>query len=202
MAHERISDEIREQAALYALDLLEPHEARDFELHLSAGCPVCASELRTFRQTTALLPLGLPLSKPPSRVREKLLARVQGTPESEARRSAEIVAAVGLHIVRSGQGSWEPTGVPGVSFKPLYIEPSQESVTMLVRMEPGSTYPRHRHAAIEHCFVLEGDLRIGELVFRAGDYQCNASETIHEVSSTEQGNLLLIVASPHNELLA
>jgi anti-sigma factor ChrR (cupin superfamily) len=72
---------------------------------------------------------------------------------------------------------------------------------MLVRMPAGASYPRHRHAGAEQCYVLEGDLRFGGRVFRAGDYQCADADSIHDVQYTEAGCLLLIVSSLHDEIV-
>ena len=192
MRHERLTDEIREQAILHALGILEPKQARAFQEHLQEGCAVCESELRAFEETASQLPMALRETRPRPAVREKLLARIKPKPDLPAF----------LHVVRSAEGAWEPTGVEGVSLKQLYVDPAREEITMLVRMAPGASYPAHRHAGIEHCLVLEGDLRAGDLVLRAGDYQCNAAESLHQVTSTEQGCLLLVIASQHNELLA
>ena len=192
MRHERVTDEIREQAALHALGMLEPEQASAFQTHLEEGCEVCESELQAFSETASQLPLALRETAPDPAVRERLLARTR--PQRNL--------PPGPHVVRSEEGAWESAGFEGVSIKQLYVDPAREEVTVLVRMAPGATYPAHRHAGIEHCLMLEGDLRAGDLVLRAGDYQCAASESLHQVTSTEQGYLLLVIASQHNELLA
>jgi anti-sigma factor ChrR (cupin superfamily) len=95
---------------------------------------------------------------------------------------------------------WEQV-IPGVRAKRLYVDPQHDTVTMLIRMDPGASYLPHRHAGPEQCFVLEGDLRDGELVVRAGDFQCAAEGTVHGSQQTESGCLLLIVSSLRDELL-
>ena len=191
MRHERVTDEIRERAALHAIGMLEPEQGHAFEEHLGEGCAVCESELRAFRETASLVPAALPLQRPHPRVREKLL-HLTGTG----------AIPKGLQVVRDGQGQWQETGFSGVKVKQLYADAAQDTMTMLVRMEPGATYAAHRHAAPEQCFVLEGDLHFGDLVFRAGDYQCASAQSTHSVSHTVGGCLLLIGASQHDELLA
>jgi quercetin dioxygenase-like cupin family protein len=72
---------------------------------------------------------------------------------------------------------------------------------MLVRMEPGSSYPGHVHGGPEECYVISGDLRVGDsLHMRAGDYQRVAAGMTHPVQSTDEGCLLLITSSLHDEL--
>jgi putative transcriptional regulator len=204
LRHKRVTDSIREQAALYGLGLLPPAEAREFEEHVRSGCAVCESELRGFEETTALLPLALPERAPHSRVREKLLARIRPQPERPGPQVWKAWSPVfsDLHVVRAGQGAWQSVGVEGVSVKRLYVDPTGDNVTMLVRMEPGSIYPAHRHGGPEQCFVLEGDLSVGDVVLHAGDYQCASLHSSHDVTRTERGCLLLIVSSQHDELLA
>ena len=176
---------------LYTPSACSSHEKR-------AGCAICESEQRSFERTAALLPLGLPPRKPHPRVREQLLARIR----TDSKERPRVGLPAGLHVVRANQGTWERTGADDVSFKQLFYDQTQETMTMLVRIKPGTNYSRHRHAGIEHCLVLEGDLRIGDLVFQAGDYQANDAKSNHGVSSTEHGCLLLLVASTHDQLLA
>jgi len=68
-------------------------------------------------------------------------------------------------------------------------------------MEPGSHYPPHHHAGPEQCYVLEGELRIGDLVLRAGDYSCAAADTLHAAPASPAGCLLLIIASQHDAVV-
>jgi anti-sigma factor ChrR (cupin superfamily) len=206
MAHEHPTDELLEEVALYALDLLEPELASAFERHVREGCAVCKSELETFRGAAGLVGLTAPTCKPPERLRERVMAYTR--PAGAAAPGASQVwknwmpeGGLDLHVVRAGEGDWQ-TVREGVHAKRLYVDTERDSVTMLVRMEPGSRYVSHRHAGPEQCFVLEGDLREGSHVFRAGDFQCAAPGTVHNPQWTEEGCLLLIVSSLRDELLA
>ena len=105
-------------------------------------------------------------------------------------------------VVRKDGGAWSEAK-PGVLVKQLAVDPAQHSVTMLVRMDPGSSWPPHRHGGTEQCFVLEGELHVGEeTVLHAGDFQSMDSATVHPVQWTATGCLLLIVSSQHDQLLA
>jgi anti-sigma factor ChrR (cupin superfamily) len=68
-------------------------------------------------------------------------------------------------------------------------------------MDAGSSYPRHVHNGAEECLVLEGDIRMGDAVLHAGDYQYAPPDTLHGVQSTEKGCLLLITSSLSDELV-
>ena len=106
------------------------------------------------------------------------------------------IAAAGL-----GNDGFERTGIEGIEAKTLFVDAARRRVSMMVRMAPGTSYPAHRHAAVEECFVVAGDIRVGERVLRAGDYQVAAEDSIHGVQSTEQGCVLFIVSSQDDELV-
>ena len=61
-------------------------------------------------------------------------------------------------------------------------------------MEAGATNPAHLHAETEECFVVEGDLRDGDLHMHAGDNIRSEAGTSHAVS-TDEGCLLFVTAS-------
>lgn len=98
--------------------------------------------------------------------------------------------------LRSG---WRATEVVGVSERILHEDPSAGRKTALYRMEPGSAYPPHRHAGVEECWILEGDLAVSDRVLRAGAYQRSAKGSVHTVQSTEGGCLLLVNCSTADE---
>lgn len=186
-------DEIRELAASYSLGALDPDEARAFEERLRADSGLASEEVRAFQETAARLALALPPVRPSPAVREKLLARIQ---------PASSEPMPGIHVLRASEEGWRQTAFPGVSYKQLYVDKATDMATSLLRIGPGATYPGHRHAEVEQCLVLEGDLRIGELVLHAGDYERAQAATTHPLIESRQGCLLLIIASRHDELLA
>jgi anti-sigma factor ChrR (cupin superfamily) len=96
---------------------------------------------------------------------------------------------------KASEASWERTAIEGVAIRTLFVDRENNQFTALVRMQPGSSYPRHVHAGPEQCLVIEGDLRVGEEVLHAGDYQRAPTGSRHGVQSTEHGCLLLITSS-------
>jgi quercetin dioxygenase-like cupin family protein len=64
---------------------------------------------------------------------------------------------------------WIPLG-PGESFKPLRFLPDDRGRILLLRLEPGSTVPLHRHLGDVHVFNLAGSRRLdtGEVVGPGG----------------------------------
>jgi anti-sigma factor ChrR (cupin superfamily) len=192
---------------------MPPDEARAFEEHLRQGCVVCRTEVEAFAATTAHLG-HLADTAPPS---PSLRARVMGSIASEDPRCSdpsprslqvwklwenEGTEADSIVRRRTEEG-WQRTTAEGVAVRRLFVDAARQMVTMLVRMDPGSSYPPHRHADVEECFVLQGDLHVGdELVMHAGDYQRVGRDSVHDVQSTEGGCLLFIVSSLHDEILA
>lgn len=209
------SEEVaRQTAALYALGTLGAEELDVFDAHLGEGCASCAEEVRDSLEALAEVARGsareAPSAELRARMRERLISRIATPALSHPqpwKAWAEQTAptAPGLRIVRCGEEGFEPTGLPGVAAKPLLVDAKSRYVTMLVRMEPGASYPSHRHAGQEQCYVLEGDLHLGERpgdeTLAAGDYQCALAESRHGVQWTRNGCLLLIVSSQDDELV-
>jgi len=209
-------EESLELAALHTAGALPPEEARAFEEH-ALSCASCAAELAALRETAARLAMAAAKDapEPAAGLKERVLDRIaaQGSAAPERTTASDPDTQVwkrwsgepgegseGFHILRAGEGPWEPTARPGVHVKPLSVDPARRYVTMLVRMDPGSSYPGHLHAGVEECFVLEGELRVGEEVLRRGDYQRAEEGSEHGVQWTEKGCLLLIVSSQDDEL--
>ena len=72
----------------------------------------------------------------------------------------------------------------------------------LVHVAGGMDAGLDLHADIEHCYVLEGDLHFADgVVMHAGDYAAARQDSDHPVSFTENGCLLLIIASEQNATL-
>jgi anti-sigma factor ChrR (cupin superfamily) len=100
-----------------------------------------------------------------------------------------------LIIVRAAEGTWLPGPAAGVTVKPLFRDPARQTESYLVRAEPGSRLPRHRHVGPDEAFFLEGDGRMGTLVLEAGDFYRAEAGTVHDVSWTARGCLCITLAS-------
>ena len=161
-----------------------------------------AQELRSVRDTVSRLAFASSKTPRPG-LKHELLSSLRRTPPKNPQvwKSWTADAGSGVHVVRSNEGDWQSV-VQGVHVKRLFADPVRDSVTMLIRMEPGSEWPAHRHAGDEECLVLEGDVQVGDVTLQAGDYQCARTSSIHDVTRTVNGCLLLIVSSMHDQLLA
>lgn len=74
----------------------------------------------------------------------------------------------GLEALPFGTRQWRPT-FAGVEVMPLWGY--SECTSMLVRFAPGAGVPDHHHAAHEDCLMLEGEMFLGDILLRPGDYQ-------------------------------
>ena len=101
-------------------------------------------------------------------------------------------------LVRGSAIEWQPLaepGVTGVHVKVLrFDEASGRAPTILLKFDPGATYPSHVHPGGEEIFVLEGDIRLGKDHLYAGDYLYTAPNNVHAVRS--DGGCVVLVSVP------
>jgi len=96
-------------------------------------------------------------------------------------------------------GRWKPF-MPGVEIKVLHR--SGDVMSYLLRMGPGTALPNHRHPHDEECVVLEGTLRIGDLVLGPGGFHSVRRDVLDADSTTEEGCVIYLRgASPKAEHL-
>lgn len=116
-------------------------------------------------------------------MKRRLFARVDaalGSPAADER---------GLITIRADAGDWQPF-VPKVSMKVLMRQ--GDTLTYLLRLEPGAVVPPHDHPQTEECVVLSGEARIGDLVIRAGDYHAAPAGRPHGMVTSDEGALLFL----------
>lgn len=93
-------------------------------------------------------------------------------------------------VIRDGEGEWV-NSAPGIVKKVLHFDEETGETTLLLRFEPGSSYPLHVHPGTEEIFVLEGRLKVGGYNLRPGDYHYTPPQGQHAVS-TESGCLVFL----------
>ena len=113
---------------------------------------------------------------------EKILARIDETG----------VHLPGTATQRAADAEWQKHS-EGIVFRVLKVDEARGRQTLLVKMQPGAIYQSHAHDIEEECLVIEGDLRFGDFVLRAGDYHVAAPGTHHPVGTTTAGCLLHVV---------
>ncbi len=104
------------------------------------------------------------------------------------------------HYIRRKQTSaWQPlvengihyTGISVISLK--YDEIKQRSTTILLKFEPGATYPYHNHPGGEELFVLNGEAILENVTLSEGDYLFTPVNFKHSVTSKTGCTMLFVV---------
>lgn len=91
--------------------------------------------------------------------------------------------------VRNEDGKWSEIAA-GVYRKPLISNGTVSAA--LYRMLPGSFYPAHDHVADEECLCLEGEVDLGGMVIRAGEFQFAPQGSAHGIIRSASGCVLYI----------
>lgn len=202
--HTEWDAQLQDRAEAFVAGLLSETSEEAFRQHLAA-CELCRARVADLEAVLEGLALAVPAAEPGPRVWEAITAAA--APSVQTWRSWEVddpsSGPLGLFLRRDDPGDWQPTGVAGVEARQLFCDRDADRVTMLVRMAPGASYPAHVHGGPEECYVLEGDLLVGDaLLMSAGDYQRAETGSTHPVQSTEGGCLLLLHSSLRDELVA
>lgn len=110
------------------------------------------------------------------------------------------------YIVRNNQKEWQPLIEKGIHYHGIsvislcYDETKQRSTTILLKFEPGATYPYHNHPAGEEIFVLSGDVILEGATLLQGDYLYTPPNFKHSVT-TKTGCTMLFVIPEEVEIL-
>ena len=110
------------------------------------------------------------------------------------------------YIVRNNQKEWQPLIEKGIRYEGIsvialrYDEDKQRSTTILLKFEPGATYPYHNHPGGEEIFVLSGEAILESITLSEGDYLYTPVNFKHSVS-TKTGCTMLFVIPEEVEIL-
>ncbi|MFN0241629.1 MAG: cupin domain-containing protein [Planctomycetota bacterium] len=221
-AHDFLDDDQRDQLAELAFGTLAEAPARALHQHI-AQCRACRNEFETVSEVATDLALAAPGSAPApevwDRVRYRILERARTPPELGEtppaapgftdpadvqlwrRWSSTPSPAQPFTNIAASEGDWQTTAIEGIEVRRLFLDAAAKRVTLLARMAPHTAYPAHVHAGPEECFVLSGDLRVGDLHLHAGDFQRAEPGSTHVVQSTDEGCVLLLVSSTEDAFL-
>ncbi len=206
--HDFLDDDLRDHAVRHALGSLSEPEARAYRVHLT-HCDVCRAEAESLAEVTRDLVLLAPSEAPRPELWDRVLKRIKpphAAPDGHSpiqvwkdwapgAPGAPAADDAGLTYVPGDGEPFQSTGAPGVDVRRLFVDHEERRVTLLVRMAAGSSYPAHEHAAHEECYVLHGDLRVGDVHMHAGDFQRAEAGSVHGTQSTDEGCVLMIVSS-------
>jgi anti-sigma factor ChrR (cupin superfamily) len=175
----------------YALGLLPAAEAAAVEAHLP-DCEVCRREMAALRRTVeAFAHWPTNVLRPAPSLAAKLEERIGAGAAQSGRARAEHRPAA--------EPPWTQVA-PGISVKILAQDDVTHIVSMLVRLEPHTYYPPHRHAAVEELHLLDGELWIEDRKLYPGDYNRGEPGTSDQRVYSETGCTCVLITSVRDVL--
>src|SRR5688572_7130597 len=159
---------------LFALQALPARETASVEAQISS-CEDCRQEIETLRPLVrSFVGWSTDVLRPAESLWDRLAKRIASetatgpfVPTSEAPVKPE----------------WEEAA-PGIHVKILATNAENDSVSMLVRLDPGTDYPAHTHAGIEELHLLHGTLKVDDRTLYPGDFiHAEAGSVDHRVWS-------------------
>jgi hypothetical protein len=150
--------------------------------------------------------LGLGAAKSPSNPTHQMVTPAPPPPRPSQPPTSDkplrTVVSPGITIVRPDAAAWQAHPVvPGVTVKLLYRDPRVGVYTALMRLAPGSTLPRRRHASAEELLLVAGIAKVGQHELRAGEYCRAESDTVHDPITTSTGCTFFVCGSENDDIL-
>jgi len=91
--------------------------------------------------------------------------------------------------------------VSGIFVKVLRFDTETgRALTILLKFDPGATYPAHNHPGGEEVFVIEGDISLGAEDLHVGDYLYTPPNGKH-AARTREGCIVLVNVPQEVEIL-
>jgi len=174
-----------EATCAWAAQALEPGEAAAAEAHV-LDCADCQRELESLRPVLeSFVAWPTDVLRPSAALQGRLARRIA---EETGREPMPPPAG------RWSEPDWEQVA-PGIQCKLLAKDDERRRISMLVRLEPGASYPPHTHAGIEELHLLDGELWIDERKLFPGDYNYGEPGASDERVWSETGCTCLLVTS-------
>jgi quercetin dioxygenase-like cupin family protein len=175
---------------LFALKALSPREMASVKAQISS-CKDCRQEIETLRPIVSSF-VGWPTDV--LRPAESLWGRLAKRIASQADTPPFVPSSEPLV-----KPEWEEAA-PGIHVKILARSTEIDSVSMLVRLDPGTDYPAHRHAGTEELHLLHGILKVDDRTLYPGDFiHSEAGSVDHRVWS-ETGCTCFLMTSTEDAL--
>jgi quercetin dioxygenase-like cupin family protein len=195
------SQYLDELAALNSLGALDGEDLGEFKRLAPNVTPEAQKEIASYENVAALIStVGLQLKVPSASLKEKLMKRIHEALAVERANEGPGSVKKGFSFIHSHEGEWMKHPVDGVMVKQLSFDEKKGYATLLMRVVPGTTYPEHNHSGPEECYVLEGTIRVGDNVLKAGDFHHAEPGTHHGEIVSDDGALLLLVVAVEDYL--
>ena len=175
---------------LFALQALPPREITSIEAQVSS-CEDCRQEFQTLRPIVrSFVDWPTDVLRPTESLWGRLTMRIAS--ETATRPFVPPLEA-------PAKPEWEEAA-PGIHVKILARNAENDSVSMLVRLDPGTDYPGHRHAGIEELHLLYGILNVDDRTLYPGDFIHSDAGTVDHRVWSETGCTCFLVTSTKDDL--
>jgi len=154
------SQEHLELVFLFVLQALPPPEMASAEAQISS-CEGCLQEIETLRPIVqSFVGWSTDVLRPAESLWPRLAKRIASEGGTQP-----FVPPLDAPV----RPEWEEA-VPGIHVKILARNTRNDSVSMLVRLDPGTDYPGHTHAGVEELHLLHGILKVDDRTLYPGDF--------------------------------
>jgi len=175
---------------LFALQCLSPREMASVEAQI-LSCRDCQQEIETLRPVVqSFVGWSTDVLRPAESLWGRLAERIAGEGATKP-----FVPPLETLV----KPEWEEAA-PGIHVKILAKNAEINSVSMLVRLDPGTDYPAHTHAGTEELHLLHGVLKVDNRTLYPGDFiHSEAGSVDHRVWS-ETGCTCFLMTSTEDAL--
>ena len=175
---------------LFALQCLSPREMASVEAQI-LSCEDCQQEIETLRPIVkSFVGWSTDVLRPAEPLWDRLAKRIA---------SEKATQPFVPRLEALAKPEWEEAA-PGIHVKILARNAEIDSVSMLVRLDPGTDYPAHTHAGTEELHLLHGVLKVDDRTLYPGDFiHSEAGSVDHRVWS-ETGCTCFLMTSTEDAL--
>jgi quercetin dioxygenase-like cupin family protein len=175
---------------LFVLQALPPHEMASVEVEISS-CEACRQEIETLRPIVrSFVGWSTDVLRPAESLWTRLAKRIASEGGTQP-----FLPPLDTPV----KPEWEEA-VPGIHVKILARNVEKNSVSMLVRLDPGTDYPGHRHAGIEELHLLHGILKVDDRTLYPGDFIHSEEGTVDHRVWSETGCTCFLMTSTEDAL--
>jgi hypothetical protein len=175
---------------LLALQALPPGEIASVEAQISS-CADCRQEVETLRPIVhSFVGWSTDVLRPAESLWGRLAKRIASETATEP-----FVPPLEAAL----KPEWEEAA-PGIHVKILARNAENDSVSMLVRLDPGTDYPGHTHAGIEQLHLLHGILKVDDRTLSPGDFLHSEPGSVDQRVWSETGCTCFLITSTKDAL--
>ena len=184
------SQEHLDRVFLYVLQALPTQELASVEAQISS-CEDCRHEVETLRPVVqSFVGWSTEVLRPADSLWSRLAERIASEEGTQP-----FVPPPDMSV----KPEWEEAA-PGIHVKILARNTENDSVSMLVRLDPGTDYPGHTHAGVEELHLLHGILKVDERTLYPGDFIHNEAGTEDHRVWSETGCTCFLMTSTEDAL--